>query len=47
MEIYPVKGTHDLYDEEANLYREIENRCIYLASLFNFNERSEYSQDEM
>lgn len=38
MEIYPVKGTHDLYDEEANLYREIENRCIYLASLFNFNE---------
>ena len=38
MEIYPVKGTHDLFDEEANLYREIENRCIYLATLFNYNE---------
>ena len=38
MEIYPVKGTHDLYDEEANLYRDVEAHCIFIASLFNYNE---------
>lgn len=38
MEIYPVKGTHDLHDEEANLYRDIENRCIFVASVFNYQE---------
>lgn len=38
MEIYPVKGTHDLYDEEANLYRSVEAHCIFLANLFNYQE---------
>ena len=38
MEIYPVKGTHDLYDEEANLYRDVEAHCIFIATLFNYNE---------
>lgn len=38
MEIYPVKGTHDLYEEEANLYRDIESRCIFVASMFNYHE---------
>ena len=38
MEIYPVKGTHDLYNEEANLYRDIESRCIFVASMFNYQE---------
>ena len=38
MEIYPVKGTHDLYEEEANLYRDIESRCMFVASMFNYHE---------
>lgn len=38
MEINPVKGTHDIYDEEANLYRAVESRCILLANLFNYHE---------
>lgn len=38
MEIYPVKGTHDLYDEEANLYRDIESRCMFVANMFNYHE---------
>ena len=38
MEIYPVKGTHDLYDEEASLYRDVESHCLFLATLFNYKE---------
>ena len=38
MEIYPVKGTHDLFDEEANLYRDIESRCMFVAAMFNYHE---------
>lgn len=38
MEIYPVKGTHDIFDEEANLYHDVEAHCVFLANLFNYQE---------
>lgn len=38
MEINPVKGTHDIIGDEAELYREIEQRCIYIADLFAYKE---------
>ena len=38
MEINPVKGTHDIIGDEADLYREIEQRCIYVADLFSYKE---------
>ena len=38
MEIYPVKGTHDIFGEEASLYQDIEARLIYIATLYNYKE---------
>lgn len=38
MEISPVKGTHDIFDDEANLYRDVESHCLFLATLFNYQE---------
>ncbi len=38
MEINPVKGTHDIIGDEAELYREIEQRCVYIADLFAYKE---------
>ena len=38
MEINPVKGTHDIYGEEASLYQDIEARLIYVATLYNYKE---------
>lgn len=38
MEINPVKGTHDIIGDEAQLYKEIENRCCYMAELYSYKE---------
>ena len=38
MEICPVKGTHDLYEAEANLYHDVEIHCLLIASVFGFQE---------
>lgn len=38
MEIYPVKGTHDIYDKDAYIYQDIESRLIFVASVHNCNE---------
>lgn len=38
MEIYPVKGTHDIVAEEADLYHDIESTCALLAHLYDYKE---------
>lgn len=38
MEIYPVKGTHDIYETEANLYHDLEIHCLLVASVFGYQE---------
>ena len=36
MEINPVKGTHDIIADEANLYTMIENTAMGIASLYGY-----------
>ena len=38
MEINPVKGTHDIIADEANLYSMIENTAMGIASSFGYKE---------
>ncbi len=38
MEINPVKGTHDIIADEANLYTMIENTAMGIASLYGYKE---------
>lgn len=38
MEIYPVKGTHDIIGLEADLYREIETICSLFATSYGYSE---------
>ena len=38
MVINPVKGTHDIIAEEANIYSGIEYDCRIVAELFGFQE---------
>ena len=38
MEINPVKGTHDIIADEANLYTMIENTALGIASLYGYKE---------
>lgn len=38
MEIYPVKGTHDIVAEEADLYHDIESTCAMLARFYGYKE---------
>ena len=38
MEINPVKGTHDIIEDEANLYSSIEYNASMLAAFFGFKE---------
>lgn len=38
MEIYPVKGTHDIFDKDAYIYQDIESRLIFMATIHNCNE---------
>ncbi len=38
MEINPVKGTHDIYLEEADIYHDIEKCFSEVAMLYNYHE---------
>ena len=38
MDINPVKGTHDIIADEANLYTMIENTAMGIASLYGYKE---------
>jgi len=38
MEINPVKGTHDIISDEANLYSMIEHTAMGIASSFGYQE---------
>jgi len=38
MEILPVKGTHDIYEADATVYSDLENRLVYMALLHNYKE---------
>ena len=38
MKIQPIRGTHDLYDEQILKYRKIEEAVNKLAKLYDFDE---------
>lgn len=38
MEIYPVKGTHDIVENDAELYRSIEETCMAVAHFYGYKE---------